>query len=164
MQDAAGSHISLLQNAMGRFDSTRQIAAARFDSLLHNEAERFDSLMHHAAGSQTSIVKTPRVWNQIWKKVRVWIRVQGGYFWWKKRRWKMSRYCPFKWASCCKLLQPYCIWRNFFFSGSRRCEYIKDKLILNPCPYPSPSPRPCPCSVNSQGEENGHGHRAWTRT
>ncbi len=53
-------------------------------------------LQHYAAGSQPSIQITLPLWNQIWQKLRKWISVQGGYFWWKKRRWKISRYCPFK--------------------------------------------------------------------
>jgi hypothetical protein len=56
----------------------------RFDSPLHHAAVRFDSPLHHAAGSQTLILITPQIWKQIRKKLRIWIRVQGGYFWWKK--------------------------------------------------------------------------------
>jgi hypothetical protein len=52
---------------------------------LHNVAERFDSPLHHAAGSQTLILVTPWIWKHIRKKLRVWIKVQGGGdFWWKK--------------------------------------------------------------------------------
>ncbi len=73
-------------------DSLRHHTAERFDSLLQhagvlrfdNAAGRFDSLLHHAAGSQTLIITTLWIWKQIWKKLRIWIRVKGGYFWWKK--------------------------------------------------------------------------------
>ncbi len=86
----------LLHHTAERFDSPLQNAAARFDSPLHNAAERFDSPLHHAAGSQTLILITSRIWKQIQRKLSIWIRAQGVYFWWKKRRWKISRYCPFK--------------------------------------------------------------------
>ncbi len=40
---------------------------------------------------------TLRIWNKIWrKKIRIWIRAQDGYFWWKKNlSCKTSRYCTF---------------------------------------------------------------------
>ncbi len=41
--------------------------AERFDSLLQNAAERFDSSLHNAAGSQTLILITPRIRQQIRK-------------------------------------------------------------------------------------------------
>jgi hypothetical protein len=72
------------------------IAAERFDSPLHNAAERFDSPLHDAAGSQTSIEITPRIWKQNIKKKNMnqcaqWILLMK-----KKRRCKISLYCPFK--------------------------------------------------------------------
>jgi hypothetical protein len=75
---------SPLHHIAGRFDSPLKNAAARFDFPLHNVAERFDSPLHGAAGSQTLILITPWIWKQIRKKLRIWIKVQGGYFWWKK--------------------------------------------------------------------------------
>ncbi len=65
-------------------DSPLHYAAARFDSPLHNVAARYDSPLHYAVGSQTSIQISLRIWNQVWKKFRIWIRAQGGSFWWKK--------------------------------------------------------------------------------
>ncbi len=93
---------------------------------LQNSAERFDSSLHDAAGSQTSLQINPRIW-----KKRIWIRVQGEYFKWNKRRWKISRYCPFKFLLepefACKCLSiresgreryyPYIIYKFVGFLG-----------------------------------------------
>ncbi len=85
---------SPLHKAAERFDFPLQNVVVRLDSPLQKAAERFDSPMHHAAGSQTLILITPRIWKQIRKKLRIWFLVQGVYFWWKKLKWKISRYCP----------------------------------------------------------------------
>jgi hypothetical protein len=61
LHNAAERFDSPLHNAAERFDSPLHTAAERFDSTLHHAAERFDSPLHHAAGSQTSIVITPRI-------------------------------------------------------------------------------------------------------
>ncbi len=74
------------------------------DSPLHDAAERFDSLLHDAAGSQTLNVITPQFETKFEKKLGYESGSKVGTSDEKKRRWKMSRYCPFKWASCCKLL------------------------------------------------------------
>jgi hypothetical protein len=58
---------SPLHQTAARLDSPVQDAVARFDSPLHNSVERFDSSLHHAAGSQTLIIVTPRIWKQIRK-------------------------------------------------------------------------------------------------
>ncbi len=59
-----------------------------FSNLVSNSQSysnfKFDSRLHHAAGSQILILINPRIWKQIRKKLRIWIKVQGGYFWWKK--------------------------------------------------------------------------------
>jgi hypothetical protein len=125
LQDAAGSHISLLQNAVIGYDSPLHSTARRFLqksltwfpvasfsreiwlaaafcsgkislSRCIMQLRGFDSPLHDAMGGQTSVEIIPQVWNQFWTKIMVWIKVQGGYFWWKKRRSKISHYCLFK--------------------------------------------------------------------
>ncbi len=124
LHHAAERFDSPLQSAAARFDSSLHNAAERFDSPLQNVVGKFDSPLHHAAGRflqqsltclpaasysgeiwlptawcNTLILITPRIRKQIKKKLRIWIMAQGGYYCWKKRRWKISRYCfsiPFK--------------------------------------------------------------------
>jgi hypothetical protein len=42
------------------------------------------------------MIITPRIWKQIRKKLRIWIRVQGGYFWWKNGGGKSHATVPLR--------------------------------------------------------------------
>ncbi len=89
---------SPLHHTADRFESLLQNAVASLDSPMHNAEKRFDSPLHHAAGSQTLILITPRIWKQIWKNLGYKSGSNVYTFDEKQRRWKISCYCPFKGA------------------------------------------------------------------
>ncbi len=58
-------------------------------------------------GVKLQIQITLWIWNQIWKKIRMWIRALDDTFDEKNQSCKISRYCTFK----------ACQFKNYFFGG-----------------------------------------------
>ncbi len=69
--------------------------------------------------------------NQIWNQLRVWIIVQGGYFWWKKRSWKISCYCPFNNKIQSEFSKIFCYWFNNCIFIWRYMEFRIQEPIRN---------------------------------
>ncbi len=100
---AAERFDSPLQNAVGKFDSPLHHTAERFDSPLQNTAARFDSPLNNAverlwcswesnfhSNNSTNLKANSK------KNLGYESGSKVGTFDEKKRRWKISRYCPFK--------------------------------------------------------------------